>query len=292
MNNITLAKQFVPILDEIYKLASLTSKLDGAPELAKQGANANELIIPMLQMDGLANYSRNSGYVGGDVTLTNETVKCNYDRGRSFNVDTLDDQETANIAFGRLAGEFIRTKVVPEVDAFRFSTYASKTGISSVAAALSTGDAVIKALRAAITKMNEDEVPLENRHLFITPTLKGLVDDLDTTKSRKVFDDFASITEVPQSRFYTAITLRDGVTQTEGDDQRKGGFVKAENGKEINFMVIHPTALIQFPKHVVPKIISPDVNQSGDGWMYGYRNVGIADVYANKLAGIYLHSAV
>ena len=51
-NTIELAKSFVPKLDECYRLASLTSVLDGAPELAKQGANANELIIPMMSMDG------------------------------------------------------------------------------------------------------------------------------------------------------------------------------------------------------------------------------------------------
>ena len=52
-NLIELAKSYVPMLDEVYKLASCTSDLDGAPELARQGANANELIIPMLEMDGL-----------------------------------------------------------------------------------------------------------------------------------------------------------------------------------------------------------------------------------------------
>ena len=66
-NTIELAKSFVPKLDERYRLASLTSVRDGAPELAKQGANANELIIPMMSMDGLADYSRNGGYVQGGV---------------------------------------------------------------------------------------------------------------------------------------------------------------------------------------------------------------------------------
>ena len=112
-NAITLATQFVPILDEIYKLASLTSKLDGNPDLVRSGANANELIIPKLTMQGLGNYSRNGGYVNGDVTLTNETVSCNFDRGRMFTVDNMDNMETAGIAFGKLSGEFIRTKVVP-----------------------------------------------------------------------------------------------------------------------------------------------------------------------------------
>lgn len=89
-NAIELAKQFVPILDEVYKNASLTGDLDGAAELTRQGANANELIIPMLSMQGLGDYSRNSGYVDGDVTLTNETIKCNFDRGRMFTVWSRD----------------------------------------------------------------------------------------------------------------------------------------------------------------------------------------------------------
>ena len=105
-NSIALAKQFVAMLDEVYKVASLTSDLDGAAELVRAGANANELIIPKLDMSGLGDYSRNSGYVDGDVTLTNETVQCNFDRGRMFTVDNMDNQEPANIAFGRLAGEF------------------------------------------------------------------------------------------------------------------------------------------------------------------------------------------
>ena len=286
-NTITLAQKFVPVLDEIYKNASLTSVLDGAADLARQGANANELIIPKLSMQGLADYSRNSGYVNGDVTLTNETVKCNFDRGRMFSVDAMDNQETAGIAFGRLAGEFIRTKVVPELDAFRFATYAGITGISKVAAGadLTEGAAVLAAIRAAVNKMDEDEVPQENRYLFITPTLLGLVQDLDTTKSREVLSGFASTVKVPQSRFYTAIKQNDGTTSGE----EAGGFAKDEAAKNINFMVIHKPAVIQFEKHVVPKIIDPNTNQDADAWKFGYRNVGIADAYENKLAGIYLH---
>lgn len=297
-NSIALAKQFVAMLDEVYKVASLTSDLDGAAELVRAGANANELIIPKLSMSGLGDYSRNSGYVDGDVTLTNETVQCNFDRGRMFTVDNMDNQETANIAFGRLAGEFIRTKVAPELDAFRFAKYAGTTGISKVAtgAALSDGAAVIAALRAAITKMDEDEVPTEQRYLYITPTLHGLVQDMDTTKSREVLTLFAKVVDVPQSRFYTAIAQKSGkiITTGQGDgastvDETAGGYAKATGAKDINFMVIHKPAVIQFQKHVAPKFISPDQNQTADAWKYGYRNVGIADAYENKVAGIYLH---
>ena len=284
-NTIALAQKYVPMLDEVYKLSSVTAVLDGAPELVSQGANANELIIPMMTMSGLADYNRNSGYVAGDVTMTNETVKCNFDRGRSFVVDTMDDIETAGLAFGRLAGEFIRTKVTPELDAFRFASYAGKEGISKNTAQLTDGASVIEALRAAVNKFDEDEVPLDQRHLFITPTLLGMVQDLDTIKSREVLQNFASIQKVPQTRFYTAIEQKDGKTSGE----ESGGYAKAADAKDIGFMLIHKPALIQYEKHVAPKIITPEQNQNADAYIFGYRNVGIADAYKNKLAGIYMH---
>ena len=285
-NNIALAQQFVPILDEIYVNASLTAKLDGNPELVQQGANANELIIPMLDMQGLGDYSRNDGYVKGDVTLTNETVKCNFDRGRMFTIDAMDNQETANIAFGRLAGEFIRTKVVPEVDAFRFAKYASDEGISkpSAGATLTTGEAVVAALRAATNKMDEDEVPEEGRILYATPTLLNGVMALDTTKSREILNSFTIKKKVPQSRFYTAIDLLDGKTPGE----EVGHYRKAEGGKDINFMIVHKPAVLKWDKHTASDVIDPSINSESDAYISKYRKYGIVDVYKNKVAGIYL----
>ena len=108
-NSIEKFKQYINVLDEVYKVASVTAVLDGNNRLVRMGANANEIIIPKMSMDGLADYSRENGYVGGDVTLTNETVTFNYERGRSFTIDAMDDEETAGVAFGQLSGEFIRT---------------------------------------------------------------------------------------------------------------------------------------------------------------------------------------
>ena len=293
-NSITLFKKYIDKLDEVYKQSAKTAILDGDSALVQMGANTNEIIVPKISMDGLGDYSRNGGYVDGDVTLTNETVTFNYDRGRAFSVDAMDNEESAGIAFGKLASEFIRTKVVPEMDAFRFAQYAGTTGISKVSAGatLSTGADVITALRAATTKMDEDEVPMENRILFITPTLDGLIQDMDTTKSREVLSRFSQKILVPQSRFYTAITLYDGKTDTSssnGVNQKVGGYVKATTGKDINFMVIHKPALLQYTKHTVSKVISPAENQMADAYKFPYRAYGLADVYENKVAGIYLH---
>ena len=284
-NSIQLSKVYTNLLDEVYQQSALTAVLESDASLARQGANANEIVIPKLAMDGLADYSRNSGYVNGDVTLNWETVQFNYERGRMFSVDNMDNEETQNIAFGRLAGEFIRTKVVPELDAFRFAKDASVVGAGTATGALATGADVIAALRTAISAMDEAEVPMEDRHLFITPTLMGLVEDMDTSKSKEVLARFASITKVPQTRFYSAIELLDGKTVGE----EKGGYKKADGGVELNFEIIHKPATLQFTKHAVPKVISPELNQDADAWKYGYRNYGLCDTYENKSAGIYVH---
>lgn len=293
-NNITLFKKYTSLLDEVYQNASVTSMLDMNGAMVRMGTNANEIVVPKISMDGLGDYSRNSGYAQGSVTLTHETVKFNYDRGRRFTVDAMDDEETAGVAFGSLSSEFIRTKAAPEQDAFRFATYASVSGISAATpASLTDAAAVLAALIASQNKMDEDEVPTTERYLFITPTLYNLVQNIDTTKSKAVMDSFAAVTKVPQTRFYTAIDPKDGLDHTgeSGSDETSGGFAKASGGKNINFMVIHKPAVIQFSKHVVNKIITPEQNQTSDGWMFFYRSYGLADVYENKLSGIYLHAA-
>ena len=284
-NSIALSKIYTNLLDEVYKNSALTAVLESDASLARAGANANEIVIPKLSMSGLADYKRNSGYVNGDVTLNWETVQFNYERGRMFQIDDMDNEETQNVAFGRLAGEFIRTKVVPELDAFRFAKYAAVTGAGTATGTLATGADVIAALRTATSAMDEAEVPMEDRHLFITPTLLGLVEDLDTSKSKEVLSRFATITKVPQTRFYSAIKLNDGTTSGE----EAGGYVKASGAVDLNFEIIHKPATLQFTKHAVPKIISPEQNQDADAWKYGYRNYGLCDTYENKAAGIYVH---
>ncbi len=287
-NAIAKFKKYIDTLDEVYKVSSVTSVLDGNSRLVRMGANANEIIIPKMSMDGLADYSRENGYIGGDVTLTNETVTFNYERGRSFTIDAMDNEETAGVAFGQLSGEFIRTKAAPEIDAFRFAQYAGVSGIGLDEGDLDDPQDTLAALIAAQNAMDEAEVPTESRILFITPVLYNGVMNIDTTKSKAVLDSFAQIVKVPQSRFYTAVNLYDGSSEGEV----AGHFVKdAENGKNINFMVVEKSATIQYQKHVVSKVVTPEENQVSDAWKFFYRSYGIADVYENKTHGIYLHKA-
>lgn len=285
-NSITKFKAYIDKLDTVYQQASATSILDADADTVRMGAKAGEFLIPKMSMDGLADYSRSSGYVKGDVTITYETKSCNYDRGRKFSVDAMDNEETAGIAFGKLASEFIRTKVVPEMDAFRFAKYASATGVLSAAEATPTaGTAVLTALQTAVNAQDEAEVNVDGKILFITPTLLTLAKNVDTTKSKAILDRFEKIITVPQTRFYTAIDMKDGTSSNE----TAGGYAGATGGYKINFMIINRDSVIQFGKHTVNKVVAPEENQTDDGYMFFYRAYSIAETYENKVKSIYLN---
>ena len=273
-NNITLRKEMVTILDEVFKNASLTSVLDTNTDLVRAGANAKEIMIPKIGMDGLADYNRDTGYADGNVSLVYETKTFAYDRGRKFAVDRLDNEESGDLAFGKLAGEFIRTKVVPEVDAYRLCTYAKKAGKAKVET-LTTGKQVVTALREATNAMDEAEVPQEGRILFITPSIISMVEDMDTTASREVLGRFSQIIRVPQSRMNMNVQLT------------ANGFT-VEKGNEINFLAVVPQAVLQIPKHAIPKVKMADDNVDLDADVYTYRTYQMAETLDNKTAGIYV----
>lgn len=286
-NTLTLAKNYVDLLDEVYKTASVTADLTSDPALIRAGANANEIVYPQLSVSGLGDYSRSSGYTDGAVNLIWKTAAFNYDRGTKISVDAMDNQETFDIAMGRAGAELMRTKVAPEADAFTFATLAGTAGISTgTAGTLADGTAFLTALLAAKSKMDEDEVPEEGRILYATPTLLNSIMALDTNKSREALNAFAIRKAVPQSRFYTAIELLDGKSSGE----EAGHYKKATGGKDINFMIVHPSAIIKWDKHVANDLIAPANNPDSDAYILKYRKYGIVDVYKNKVAGIYLHN--
>lgn len=283
-NTLALAKRYMDALDEVYKLASLTADLDGDTSDIRDGANAEEFVIPKMTLQGLATYA--GSFVSGDISLAWETVKANFSRGRGFNVDAVDNGDTGINMISKVLAAFEREKVVPEVDAFRFASYAALAGTSPAGATLGDAAATVAALRVAVTALDEAEVPEGSAILYITSLLRGYVEDMDTTKSRELLKKFKKIVTVPQSRFYTKIDQYDGTTAGQED----GGYIKnAATGKDINFLIVDPKSVLQIQKHKVAKLFNPEDNQSADAWKLNYRLVNLSDVYDNKVKGIYLH---
>ena len=72
--------------------------------------------------------------------------------------------------------------------------------------------------------------------------------------------------------------------------QEAGGYIgTASTGYPINFMIVHPSAVVKVMKHVLPRIFSPDQNINADAWKFDYRCYFDVFALANKVKGIYLH---
>ena len=291
-NSIGLASRYLPILDEIYKAGSKTAVFDMAEDRVRW-EGAQTAYIYETDPVGLGDYSRNSGFVPGDVDGTWRGYQITQDRGRSFLVDAMDDEETLGLAFGTLVGEFERTKVIPELDAYRFAKYAKAASDSmKKAESLSTASGTIAAIDLATEKLDDAEVPYEGRILFVNPTiykyLKGGITrytmnrDLQLDYNVEMYNDMRVIT-VPSGRFNTVCTLAQ--PSAHGD---AGGYTAA--GSTINFMVVHPSAVMQVVKHAIPRIFSPAVNQEADAWKFDYRVYHDAFVKKNKANGIYVNA--
>lgn len=208
---INLAKNYVPLLDEVFQAASVTADLSGDIAMTREGQNANEIVYPVMEASGLGDYSRTEGYPDGSVNVSWKTAVFNYDRGVRFMVDAMDNQETFDIAFGGMAAQFERTRVAPEADAFCFSTLNNKNGIlKHDAANISTAANFLTALTDAANALDEEEVPEMERYLYATPALLNSLDTLDTYKSQKILERFAAVKRVPKSRFITSVDLLSG----------------------------------------------------------------------------------
>lgn len=289
-NSIALASKYLPILDEIYKAGSKTAILD---TLAEQIRFDGAKIAYLYGADpvGLSAYSRNAGFVPGDVDGAWQPYEITQDRGRSFMVDVMDNDETLGMAFGTLLGEFERTEVIPEIDAYRFAKYAAAaTGTNKVTETLSAAAATITSIDNATAVLDDKEVPYEGRILFVTPNtyklIKGGVTrmimngDANVDYNVEMYNDMRVIT-VPSGRFHTSVTIN-APTTSDG----VGGFTAG--GQIMNYMIVHPSAVMQLVKHNIPRIFSPEVNQEADAWKLNYRIYHDAWVKTNKVNGIFV----
>ena len=330
-NSIEFAKNYTGILDEVYQRAAVSRCLNSGGRMVRAGRNAKEILIPKISVTGLGDYTRNVGYKTGSITYEYETHSFGYDRAIRLFADVMDVEESGVLdCFVEAGAELQRTQVAPEGDAYTFSQIASTEGVTVKTEDLSEASAVdvLAALRAVTNDMDEKQVSTGSRILFITPTLRGVLDDFslaNPTRSNRVLERFSRIVEVPQVRFYTAIDLLSGdddqfgyqkatgtyvaTTDTEvdssktyytksGDDYTavasptKSGLANYYElkgaGADINFMVVEKSAVIKYDKHVASRVFSPDELEALDSYMLKYRKYGIVSVLENKLDGVYV----
>ena len=121
------------------------------------------------------------GYKTGAITYEFETKTFNYDRGIRLFADVMGRRGGGRerLLRGGRRRAAAHARWAPEADAFTFAQIASHTGVTVTPEDLSEATAtdILQALRDVTSAMDEKQVTLGSRYLFITPTLKGVLDD-------------------------------------------------------------------------------------------------------------------
>lgn len=287
------AKKYLQYFDDIYKKESLTRLLE-TPAMSVEFKGANQVLVNTLTISGNFDYSKSAGYSAGTAANAWVAYSLTMDRGLKIPLDAVDSDE-ALVSAMKIQDNYLREKFFPELDLFRFSKIytdlaASAVSGTNIVSATPTVDNIVQLLDNGITLLNNAEVPMSSRIIFISETsyqkLKGSGEffkiKMATEKSRILDRDVDTydghfLIRVPQSRFNTAVTFGEGSNTTTGDN--------------INFMICYGPAIMAIIKRNVLRIFSPEQNLDADGFLMTARQYHGCNLYQNKVAGVYINKA-
>jgi len=297
-NVLEYSKIFQPSLDKQVVQESTTGWMEANANLVKYNGG-NEVKLPNILMDGLADYDRTTGFVGGDVTLEWKTYTLTQDRGRTFSIDAMDVDETNFVVTaGTVMGEFQRTMVVPEIDAYRYSKLATLAiDASQTRSVAVTATDIVDQLLADLNGM-EDVIGAQEVVITMNPILAGQLAKAGKDYISKAmlakgalsvevqsFNDNA-IVKAPSKLLKTAFEFNDGTTV----GQETGGFKAADGALDINWLISTKDAPIAISKTDKVRTFAPDTNQKADAWKIDYRKYHDLWVPASKLTSIYANT--
>lgn len=282
INTIEYSKLMQKKLDQAVIIGATSGWMEAnAGEVIYNGGD--EVKIPTMTTSGLADYDRDNGFVQGGITLKYNTYKMTQDRGRTFQIDRMDVDESGFVATSaNLIKTFQTQQVIPEIDSYRYST------IADIAIKANQSEAINLTADNALTKIREhiravqdivgDDVPLI---LTMSTKTRALIEDspkigksIDTANfkqgnmSFKVKSlDESVIRIAPSSRLKTKFEILDGTTS----GQEAGGLKAAADAKDINWIITPQRVPIAISKTDKLRVFEPDTNQKADAWKIDYR---------------------
>ena len=321
MNSFEVITKYLPqAVDKYFAAESKTAVLEQGSKFIDVNFNeAGYVKIASFLMDGLSDYYKTQGsvapsnsadyaaYAGnvnagqrdgfeiGGVSVKWEIFRLQYVRGKQFRIDYIENEETAGITIGNAIEEFNRVKVIPEVDATRFSIIADTTSVSlgNMVSETVQANQIISKFNGAFEWLTENEVPEEEQIIFVSPSVMTLIrNSTELTKFLTQGDyraasgiDFTvekyggrPIIEVPSNRFFTNVLVTNN------------GYRPQTSSKVINFMVVSAKAVIPIRKLEWNKIYGPELSGIAGfhGYIINYLIYHGVVIPENKITGVYV----
>ncbi len=278
INSIEYASKYASELDKVVTQKSVTGFFADNVLCAKF-VGAKTVLLPDLDFVGLGDYDRDNGFPQGKITITNTSYQLSKDRGRELQLDRMDMDETgiANLA-GQTLKEYVRTQVVPEMDAYCISklysvaqakgnvktfnadeVYKQFTDMANSVLAKAGFDQELVCFMdptAYASLMNSPEL---QRQIIVSDFKQGEVD----LKVKKIND--VNIIPVSSERMKTAYTF------DAGQDATLGGFDPEDDAKCVNMLMLPKNGASLVKKTEQLRIFAPDQNQEADAYLFQYR---------------------
>lgn len=284
INSIENATKYSSELDKMFAQKSATGFFaDNA--LATKFVGAKTVIIPDVDFQGLADYDRDTGFTKGAITVANTSYTMKMDRARSLQIDREDMSETgiANLA-GKILGEYVRTKVVPECDAYVISKLA---GLAATRSNLINGntakpyEALCKLINEVQSVVGYDEelVAFVDSYMFAALQNSSEISRMITVSDFKQGDitlrvksiNGVAIIPVVSERMKTAYTF---------NKAEAGGFTPTSGAREVYMLVCPKRGAHLVKKTEKMRIFTPEQNIDADAYKFDYRIY--YDIFVNK----------
>ncbi len=288
-NNIETVTLFQQACDKQLIEGATSGWMEANAGQVKYGGG-REIKIPTLSTDGLGDYDRNSGYPRGKVSLSYQTKIMNMDRGIRFLLDRIDVDESGFIANASAAmSTFQSEKVVPEVDAYRYSTlYKLISGAGNSKAYNPLPSTILSTIKNDITAI-QDVCGAADLVIIMPYIVADILDSTDKLQRQINVGSFRQgsvditvktlngipIIRVPSARMFTDYNFLSG--------EKAFGFEKTADAKQINWIVCPRSAPIAVSKTDSIKIFDPATTQGADAWTIEYRKFHDIWVKDNQL---------
>ncbi len=279
-NSIEYASKYAPELDKMIVQEAKTGFMSDNAFKAKF-SGAREVYLPELSMVGLGNYSRTDGYSKGDATLVHTKYTLTQERSRQLFIDAQDADESgvADLA-GQLVGEFTRTQVVPEIDAYALSTLYgvanSKNNIKTYAASTAVADllAIINNAEAAMEYDGSTSLVA-----FVDPSMYNIL--MTSTELQR----FIAISDFKQGELnmkvkningcaiipVAASRMKSGIVIDAGATSNAGGFSPKSDAKDIRALVLPRDSASLIKKVDKVDMYAPSEVIDRDGYVINFR---------------------
>lgn len=290
------AETFAPALEQKYAKELASFELFQSNKQVKF-IDAQTIKLPSITLSGYKDHTRGSlGFNQGTITNDWEPKKLAHDRSIEFVIDPMDVDETnKTVSIGNVQNTLEEEQTIPEKDSYVFSKlYTEATAYAANGATISTealtAENILEQFDSAMEKMDEAGVPGAGRLLYVTPKVNKLLKEAkdiqrvmgvtgEGSVKRSIYDlDDVKIKVVQSARLKSKYNFTEGC-------------VSAGDAKQINFILVHPTAVIARDKYSYINAFEPgEDSRTADNYLLQSRFYMDAFLVKNRANGIFINA--